>query len=267
MTQWYYQDAGDVRGPLSLEELKRKAADGDLGSGSLVRDGADGPWVAASEVPQLAPLPADSAGVAPPVQQIDSAIPMELGPEGVPDSADEQKQSVRRSPLALHPCQDCGHMVSRQASACPQCGRLFYESAMTIRYPGEHPVPVLIFFSVLAVAFILLSPPAVYFVASSLASKFIESAEVGGVATIVTIAFACSMIASAVLGGAVGKPRMAYITGLFLGLFFGPLGVFAAFAIDKRPQCCHCSSRLDGLARECPQCHARLTWKVEPSWY
>jgi DNA-directed RNA polymerase subunit RPC12/RpoP len=60
---------------------------------------------------------------------------------------------------------------------------------------------------------------------------------------------------------------MAYYTGLLLGLFFGPLGVFAAFAIDKRPQCPNCLSRLGGLARECPYCHARLIWAKEVRWY
>jgi len=76
-----------------------------------------------------------------------------------------------------------------------------------------------------------------------------------------------SMLACTFLGGAVGRPRMAYVTGCFLGLFFGPLGVFAAFGIDKRPKCPQCSTRLNGLAKECPACHARLVWKTVPLWY
>ena len=30
MNQWYYQVGGDVLGPVSLEELKRKAAGGEI---------------------------------------------------------------------------------------------------------------------------------------------------------------------------------------------------------------------------------------------
>ena len=37
--------------------------------------------------------------------------------------------------------------------------------------------------------------------------------------------------------------------------------------IDKRPLCPQCSSRLNGLAQECPYCRARLIWKVVPTWY
>jgi hypothetical protein len=79
--------------------------------------------------------------------------------------------------------------------------------------------------------------------------------------------YVVSMLGCAGLGGAVGAPRMAYFTGLLLGLFFGPLGVFAAFAIDKRPHCPNCFARLNGIARECPACHFGLTWVLRRRWY
>jgi hypothetical protein len=258
--QWYYQVSGEVFGPVSVEELQRKAGDNTISGDSLVREGTDGPWLDAKEVSHLSSLLLETHEVAPSGEAVMDLV------EGSPEPED-QKLSVDRSPLSLHPCLDCGKMVSRQARACPNCGRLFHESSMMIRYRGEQPVPILVLFTVLAIAFVLLGPLAAYFLTINIMSKFIESTEAGGVALVVTIVFACSIIASAVLGGAVGKPRMAYLTGIFLGVFFGPLGVFAAFAIDKRPQCRHCSSRLDGLSRECPSCHARLTWKVEPSWF
>jgi hypothetical protein len=258
--QWYYQVKGEVLGPLPLEELKQKADDNTISGDSLVREGTDGPWLSAKEVSHLSNLLLEAHDVAQSGEEV-----MRLA-EGGPEP-EGKKLSIDRSPLALHPCVDCGKMVSRQARACPNCGRLFHESSMMIRYRGEQPVPILVLFTVLAIGFVLLSPLAVYFVTINIMTKFMDAGEASGVALVVTIVFACSTIASAVLGGAVGKPRMAYLTGIFLGVFFGPLGVFAAFAIDKRPQCVHCSSRLNGLSRECPSCHARLTWKVEPSWF
>jgi len=90
---------------------------------------------------------------------------------------------------------------------------------------------------------------------------------VGTLAVIVAAGYVLSMLVCAVLGGAVGAPRMAYFTGLLLGLFFGPLGVFAAFAIDKRPLCPSCFERLNGIAKECPACHSGLTWVLARRWY
>jgi hypothetical protein len=163
-------------------------------------------------------------------------------------------------------------MVSKQASTCPQCGRAFHESSFTARYGGEQPVLMFVFISLLAIAFLFLSPLVVYAIAVKLAPSVIQVGEAEEVAStgfgLVVVGFyVFAMLACTFLGGAVGRPRMAYVTGCLLGLFFGPLGVFAAFAIDKRPQCPQCSSRLNGLAQECPFCHARLVWKVVPTWY
>lgn len=268
MTEWYYQVAGEVVGPVSLEALKQKAADGEITKETSVREGAEGRWIAASDVEGLLDSAAGPVETAVPVADIEPLASLEPGLEDVPEGVDVEEQGVRRSPLSLRPCLDCGTMVSQQADACPNCGRLFHESSPIVRYHGEHPIPVLVFFTALAVLFVLLSPLAVYSIAVRLAPDAVVTNGGAGVfALIVAAVYAFSMIACGLLGRAVGAPRMASVTGLFLGLFFGPLGVFAAFAIDKRPQCCHCSSRLDGLARECPYCHARLIWQVEAAWY
>jgi len=266
MDQWYYQVAGQVRGPVSLDELNRKAASGEIDRESLVRQGDEGRWQQAADVPGLSGWPIDASEVAEAAGGLEAvaAVAMESEPGRPPE---EPQRGIRRSPLALHPCPDCGHMVSHRAKACPQCGRLFHESSMVIRYRGEHPVPVLAFFGILAAVFLVLSPVGVYVITNRLVSQWAPGGQAATIAVLATMAYLISMIVCSVLGGAVGRPRMAYITGLLLGLFFGPVGLFAAFAIDKRPQCCHCASRLDGFARECPFCHARLTWRVETSWY
>ena len=197
---------------------------------------------------------------------------VEIGAEEAASQPDLEDPDIRRSPLALRPCSDCGKMVSKQASTCPSCGRAFHESSFTARYRGEQPVVIFALISILAIVYLFLSPLVVYQIAVILAPNVIGAGEGQDVAFstfgLVVVAFyVFSMLACTFLGGAVGRPRMAYVTGCFLGLFFGPLGVFVAFAIDKRPQCPQCSSRLNGLAKECPACHARLVWKTVPMWY
>ncbi|GEM_PF-1637419 len=282
MAGWFYLVGGEVRGPISSEALKEKLAKGELTPDCPVGSSPDALCWEIRQVPELAAGSspagegAEAVGVASTVADSSLAHPEpEPGPtDALAGSAalDVSEQGVipgaTRSPLALRPCSDCGWMVSRQASVCPRCGRLFHEASSVLVYRGEHPVPVIIFFSVLAVLFVLSSPFLVYFWVSFLGHRFLGEEGATGLFPLgFTAAYIVSMVVCALLGGAVGKPRMAYLTGLFLGLFFGPLGVFAAYAIDKRPQCCHCLSRLDGLARECPHCHARLLWKVQPSWY
>jgi uncharacterized OB-fold protein len=36
----------------------------------------------------------------------------------------------------LSPCPDCGHMVSRQAESCPQCGRFFQRFKVVVDRAG-----------------------------------------------------------------------------------------------------------------------------------
>ena len=203
---------------------------------------------------------------------IQPELKADVGPEDATEPRRAEEPGIQRSPLALRPCSDCGQMVSKQASTCPRCGRAFHESSYTARYQSEQPVVIFALISLLAMAFLFLSPLIVYRVAVTLAPSVIGAGQGQDVAysrfgLAVVGFYVFAMLACTFLGGAVGRPRMAYVTGCFLGLFFGPLGVFAAFAIDKRPQCPQCSSRLNGLAKECPSCHARLVWKTVPSWY
>ncbi len=267
MTDWYYQAMGSVQGPVSFEELRQSADRGEITDRTLVREGSDGPWLAAAEVSGLfvelsaeSSLPLSEAGG----EEAGAA----RSEPGRGDSVGEQEYQVRRSPLTLRPCSDCGKMVSRHARACPECGRPFRESTFEIPYMGEHPIPVWVFFSLVAVAFILISPVAVHRVVLSVAARSSEVDEVAGqLAVIAAGGYVLSMLVCAALGAAVGAPRMAYFTGLLLGLFFGPLGVFAAFAIDKRPHCPSCFERLNGIAKECPACHSGLTWVLARRWY
>lgn len=278
MTEWYYRLTGEVIGPVSWEQLKQKADEGQLEHQTPVREGAEGRWTAASQVPRLLDSPAELGEPSDP--QDDVAPEIRLGaesedvarPKDVAEAEVDQEPDIQRSPLALRPCSDCGRMVSKQASACPHCGRAFHESSFTARYKGEQPVVVFAVVGLLAVAFLILSPVVVYRGAMALAPRLVEAGQAKEMALTelaidVTGFYVFWMLACTFLGGAVGRPRMAYLTGCALGLFFGPLGVFAAFAIDKRPQCPQCASRLSGLANECPFCHARLVWKVEPTWY
>jgi len=265
MADWYHQWKGEILGPMAFEELQQKADKGEIEEETLVREGMQGRWVAASQVEGLFVVPG-----------ADGELPEEESEVGATEGAapsaaaamPEEAHEVRRSPLTMRPCADCGRMVSQKASMCPFCGRSFHESALTIPYRGEHPVPVWVFFALLAVLFILASPVIVHRATSQLVSSAVASeADADRIALLVAGIYVVSMVSCAALGGAIGAPRMAYYTGLLLGLFFGPLGVFAAFAIDKRPQCPNCYSRLVGLARECPYCHAHLTWAMGLRWY
>ena len=268
MAQWYYQVMDEILGPVSLDELKQGIEAGEIEGRSLVRQGAGGEWVAVSDVEELKQAVVEPLDDLQPAGDEDSLANITAETEVASEPAADKSRDVKRSPLSLRPCSDCGIMVSKQASVCPNCGRAFHESLVDVRYKGEHPVPVLAFFTILAIAFVALSPIVIYFVAELIAGQFTDS---GVTCTTIGAALAgvhlVSMITCTLMGGAVGKPRMAYVTGLFLGLFFGPLGVFVASAIDKRPKCGQCLSRLGGLPRECPSCHSRLIWKVETSWY
>lgn len=57
-----------------------------------------------------------------------------------------------------------------------------------------------------------------------------------------------------ILGGVIASAKDAGVAGFLVGALFGPLGVIAAFALDGRPQCEKCRTRLDTRASICPQC-------------
>jgi hypothetical protein len=250
MSQWYVQLADKVYGPMPPEDLHRRVMAGQIPPESPVSEAPTGPWTAAARVPGLL-TPTWGDGV----------------PPSMP-ARGEQQPAARRPLLALRPCPDCGEMVSQQAGTCPRCGRALLLTTLDVPYRGEHPVTVLAFFVVLAFAFILVTPVLTYFGADAIsASMGATEAVRGRIAFYTAAAYTVSMVICSILGQAVGATRMAYYTGVFLGLFFGPLGILVAFAVDKRTQCPNCCSRLGGLARECPYCHTRLRWEQRRRWY
>ena len=70
---------------------------------------------------------------------------------------------------------------------------------------------------------------------------------------------------SGVAAGIIGHARQAAIAGAVLGLFLGPIGVVAAFALDGRASCPHCAGRLDGRGQICQHCHRPIRWDNVPS--
>ena len=70
---------------------------------------------------------------------------------------------------------------------------------------------------------------------------------------------------SGVAAGLIGYSRQAPIAGAVVGLFLGPIGVVAAFALDGRAACPHCAGRLDGRGQICQHCHRPIRWDNVPS--
>ena len=69
---------------------------------------------------------------------------------------------------------------------------------------------------------------------------------------------------SGVAAGIIGHARQAALAGAVLGLFLGPIGVLAAFALDGRASCPHCAGRLDGRGQICQHCHRPIRWDNVP---
>jgi hypothetical protein len=69
---------------------------------------------------------------------------------------------------------------------------------------------------------------------------------------------------SGVAAGIIGHARQAAVAGAVLGLFLGPIGVIAAFALDGRASCPHCAGRLDGRGQICQHCHRPIRWDNVP---
>lgn len=61
-------------------------------------------------------------------------------------------------------------------------------------------------------------------------------------------------IALAFLGAWIGSQKSAAISGLLLGLLFGPLGVIVACFVDGRPQCPYCFGKVEQKATTCQHC-------------
>ena len=67
-------------------------------------------------------------------------------------------------------------------------------------------------------------------------------------------------LSSAIAAGIVGHARQAALPGAVLGLFFGPIGLLAAFALDGRASCPHCAGKLDGRGQICQHCNRPIRW-------
>jgi hypothetical protein len=63
---------------------------------------------------------------------------------------------------------------------------------------------------------------------------------------------------------AIGNSKSSPGGGLLLGIFLGPIGVLAAFALvdNKRAKCPHCRELIDKEATKCPKCQSSL----EANW-
>ena len=84
---------------------------------------------------------------------------------------------------------------------------------------------------------------------------------IGGEGIMSTFAILWIWFSSAVAAGIIGHARQAAPAGAVLGLFLGPLGVLAAFALDGRSSCPHCAGRLDGRGHICQHCHRPIRWE------
>lgn len=126
-TEWFYQVMGDVIGPLSPAELREHAENSLITPDSFVRKGAHGEWVTADRVKGLfgrSPSP-------PRETRVTSRTDNSVAPTKVETGESDWSFLTRDKPTTLEqvvqeknlrPCQDCGHMVSKRAASCPNCG-------------------------------------------------------------------------------------------------------------------------------------------------
>jgi hypothetical protein len=89
--EWYYQLMGTVVGPLSADELRQHARDGQIGQDTLVRKGAEGSWVLADKVRGL--LGSDALK-----RPIPKSAPPRVAPDIVPTAHSGKPQPNRLRP-------------------------------------------------------------------------------------------------------------------------------------------------------------------------
>ena len=77
-----------------------------------------------------------------------------------------------------------------------------------------------------------------------------------------------------IIGSVIGSQKEAGVTGFWLGLLLGPIGIAIALGVDGRPCCPNCGTRLNGHPAQCPQCQTRfIEWynkairKISPPAY
>lgn len=62
------------------------------------------------------------------------------------------------------------------------------------------------------------------------------------------------------IAAGIAARREAGLTGLMLGLFFGPLGIIAAGFLDERQACPHCGNAVNNNFATCAACHGAVHW-------
>jgi len=67
-----------------------------------------------------------------------------------------------------------------------------------------------------------------------------------------------------VLGAIIASGKNAGGSGFALGVLFGPLGLLAAFAVDRRRQCDKCGGRVNGAPEVCQRCGADFPRDLPP---
>jgi hypothetical protein len=73
-------------------------------------------------------------------------------------------------------------------------------------------------------------------------------------------------VACGIIAAGIASQKKAGITGFFLGLFFGPLGVLGACFLDERERCPHCRHRVDDGVRICGVCRQPINWASSVGW-
>lgn len=96
---WFWSDAGTVRGPMPLAELARLASTGTLRATSFVFDPLRAAWVAADQVPALRDA---FAGASPSAGSASAAPPVEPPPDAR--------------------CRTCGTVSTAVSRHCSNCG-------------------------------------------------------------------------------------------------------------------------------------------------
>ena len=68
-------------------------------------------------------------------------------------------------------------------------------------------------------------------------------------------------LACGYLGNVIASEKDAGTLGATYGFMFGPLGLFAAAFIDRRPSCPTCGTRLIKKPTLCVGCKGKFEWK------
>ncbi len=156
---WYIKSDSGVKGPFAAAVLKGMAQQGEVVPATLVRHGADGNWVVASQVKGLFGQ-AEPPIAAPPIQNVSGSNMADLLDEAAEEEAARKQQQERMAELLteaeqeadrkqqqqvssdserasrLVPCVDCEKPISRLASICPSCGCPVIVPSSPDKYPA-----------------------------------------------------------------------------------------------------------------------------------